>query len=61
MLGAPSAVKEVSMALKKSQSVDWEALFTGVFRGKTVLECGMGHNNFQQGQPEDTIESGRET
>ena len=55
MLGAPSAIKEVLMALKKNQSVDWEALFTGIFRGKTVLECGMGHNIFQQGQPADAL------
>ena len=43
------------MALKKSQSVDWEALFTGFFRGKTVLECGVGHDIFQQGQPADSL------
>jgi CRP-like cAMP-binding protein len=55
MLGAPLAVKEVFMALKKSESVDWEALFTGIFRGKTVLECGMGHDIFRQGQPADSL------
>jgi CRP-like cAMP-binding protein len=55
MLGAPLAVKEVLMALKKSESVDWEALFTGIFRGKTLLECGMGHKIFQQGQPADSL------
>jgi CRP-like cAMP-binding protein len=55
MLGAPLAIKEVLMALKKSESVDWEALFTGIFRGKTVLECGMGRDIFQQGQPADSL------
>ncbi len=43
------------MNLKKGQSIDWEALFTGIFRGKTVLECGMGHNIFHQGQPADSL------
>lgn len=43
------------MAIKKSESVDWEVLFTGIFRGQTVLECGMGHDIFQQGQPADSL------
>lgn len=43
------------MALKKVQPVDWEALFSGLFRGKTVLECGTGHDIFQQGQPADSV------
>jgi CRP/FNR family cyclic AMP-dependent transcriptional regulator len=40
---------------KKGQSIDWQALFTGIFRGKTILECGMGHNIFQQGEPADSL------
>jgi CRP/FNR family transcriptional regulator, cyclic AMP receptor protein len=43
------------MALKKCQTVDWEALFTGIFRGQTLLECGVSHNIFQQGQPADSL------
>jgi CRP-like cAMP-binding protein len=43
------------MASKNGQSIDWKALFTGIFRGKTVLECGSGHNIFQQGQPADSL------
>jgi len=37
------------------KSVDWEALFTGIFRGKTILEYGVGHDIFQQGQPADSL------
>jgi CRP/FNR family transcriptional regulator, cyclic AMP receptor protein len=55
MNGAPLAIEESVMDLKKSQSVDWEALFTGIFRGKTVLEYGLGHDIFQQGQPADSL------
>ena len=40
---------------KKEQPVDWEALLNGIFRGKTVIECGMGRNVFRQGQPADSL------
>ena len=43
------------MATKKEQSVDWEALLDGIFRGKTVIECGMDRNVFRQGQPSDSL------
>src|SRR5512135_401122 len=43
------------MAAKKEQPVDWEALLNGIFRGKTVIECGMGRNVFRQGQPADSL------
>jgi CRP-like cAMP-binding protein len=43
------------MEIKKIQSVDWEALFAGIFRGKTVLEYAIGHAIFQQGQPADSL------
>jgi len=43
------------MASKKNQPVDWEALFTGIFRGKTILECGTGRDIFQQGQLADSL------
>ncbi|MGD0308961.1 MAG: Crp/Fnr family transcriptional regulator [Acidobacteriota bacterium] len=43
------------MAHVNIKSVDWEALFTGIFRGKTILEYGVGHDIFQQGQPADSL------
>jgi CRP/FNR family cyclic AMP-dependent transcriptional regulator len=46
---------EVIMSDKKNLSVDWEAVLTGVFRGKTVIECGTNRNIFRQGQPADSL------
>lgn len=43
------------MAANKEQPVDWEALLHGIFRGKTVMECGMGRSVFRQGQAADTL------
>ena len=43
------------MAANKEQPVDWEALLKGIFRGKTVVEIGMGRNVFRQGQPADSL------
>ncbi|MBN1566407.1 MAG: Crp/Fnr family transcriptional regulator [Acidobacteria bacterium] len=43
------------MAAKKEQPVDWEALLNGIFRGKTVIECGMARSVFRQGQPADSL------
>ena len=43
------------MVAKKEQPVDWEALLNGIFRGKTVIECGMDRNVFRQGQPADSL------
>jgi len=43
------------MTAKKEQPVDWEALLNGIFRGKTIIECGMGRNVFRQGQPADSL------
>jgi CRP-like cAMP-binding protein len=40
---------------EKIDSVDWEALLNGVFRGKTVIECGTDRNVFRQGQPADSL------
>jgi CRP/FNR family cyclic AMP-dependent transcriptional regulator len=40
---------------KKSQPVDWEAILTGIFRGKTVMEYGTNRNIFRQGQPADSL------
>jgi hypothetical protein len=39
----------------KVQPVDWKALFNGIFRGKTTIECGMDRNIFLQGQPADSL------
>jgi CRP-like cAMP-binding protein len=46
---------EVVMSDKKSQPVDWEVVFTGVFRGKTVIEYGTNRKIFRQGQPADSL------
>jgi CRP-like cAMP-binding protein len=43
------------MAEKKEGPVDWEALLNGIFRGKTVIECGTDRNVFRQGQPADSL------
>jgi CRP/FNR family cyclic AMP-dependent transcriptional regulator len=43
------------MSIKKSSSVDWEALLAGVSRGKTVAEYSADRSIFQQGQPADSI------
>jgi len=40
---------------KKTQPVDWEALLNGIFRGKTVMECGADRHLFRQGQPADSL------
>jgi CRP-like cAMP-binding protein len=39
----------------KNQPVDWETILTGIFRGKTVMECGMNRTIFRQGQPADSL------
>jgi CRP/FNR family transcriptional regulator, cyclic AMP receptor protein len=43
------------MVGKKEQPVDWESLLHGIFRGKTIMECGMGRSIFRQGQAADTL------
>ena len=43
------------MENKKNQPVDWEAFLNGIFRGKTVIECGEDRNIFRQGQPADSL------
>ena len=43
------------MVNSKSQIVDWEAVLTGIFRGKTIMECGTDRFIFQQGQPADSL------
>jgi len=40
---------------EKIGPVDWESLLNGIFRGRTVIECGMGRNVFLQGQPADSL------
>jgi CRP-like cAMP-binding protein len=46
---------EAVMSEKKSRLVDWEAVLTGVFRGKTVMEYGTNRTIFRQGQPADSL------
>lgn len=43
------------MAITKGLFVDWEALLTGISRGKTVLGYGANHTVFMQGQPADSL------
>ena len=43
------------MATPKEQPVDWEALLKGIFRGKTVIECGTGRNVFRQGDAAESL------
>jgi CRP/FNR family transcriptional regulator, cyclic AMP receptor protein len=50
-----SRQREVIMENRKTQPVDWEVLLNGIFRGKTVIECGAGRNIFRQGQPADSL------
>ena len=46
---------KVGRVQEKIVPVDWEALLNGIFRGKTVMECGMDRSVFQQGQPADSL------
>ena len=46
---------KVGRVQEKTGPVDWEALLNGIFRGKTVIECGMDRNIFRQGQPADSL------
>jgi CRP/FNR family cyclic AMP-dependent transcriptional regulator len=46
---------KVGRVQEKIGSVDWESLLNGIFRGKTVIECGMDRTIFQQGQPADSL------
>jgi len=49
------AKNKVGRVQEKIGSVDWESLLNGIFRGQTVLECGMGRKVFLQGQPADAL------
>ena len=46
---------KVGRVQEKIGPVDWESLLNGIFRGKTVIECGIGLNVFLQGQPADAL------
>jgi CRP/FNR family cyclic AMP-dependent transcriptional regulator len=43
------------MPNKKIQPVDWESVFSGIFRGNTVMEYGKSRQIFQQGEPADSL------
>jgi CRP/FNR family transcriptional regulator, cyclic AMP receptor protein len=45
----------VAVANSKSRIVDWEVVLNGIFRGKTIMECGANRVVFQQGQPADSL------
>jgi CRP/FNR family transcriptional regulator, cyclic AMP receptor protein len=46
---------EVFVADSKIQIVDWQAVLDGIFRGKTIMECGANRDIFQQGQRADSL------
>jgi CRP-like cAMP-binding protein len=46
---------KVGRVQEKMGPVDWEALLTGISRGKTVVECGLNRSIFRQGQPADSL------
>jgi CRP/FNR family transcriptional regulator, cyclic AMP receptor protein len=46
---------KIGRVQEKIISVNWEALLTGISRGKTVVECEIDRNIFQQGQPADSL------
>ena len=46
---------KVGRVQQKISPVHWESLFNGIFRGKTVIECGMDRDIFRQGQPADSL------
>jgi CRP/FNR family transcriptional regulator, cyclic AMP receptor protein len=39
----------------KSKPVNWESIFTDIFRGKTLIEYGRNRKIFRQGQPADCL------
>ncbi len=43
------------MEIKKDQLVDWESVLNGIFREKTLIECGADRNIYRQGQPADSV------
>jgi CRP/FNR family transcriptional regulator, cyclic AMP receptor protein len=43
------------MTMKDEQPVSGAVLLKGIFRGKTVVECGMDQCVFRQGQPADSL------
>ncbi len=53
--GHTRSQRVVGMTTPKEKPVDWEALLKGIFRGKTVIECGRDRDVFRQGQPADSL------
>jgi CRP/FNR family transcriptional regulator, cyclic AMP receptor protein len=45
----------IVMLDNKEKPFDWEAFLNGIFRGKTVIECGKDRSIFLQGQPADAL------
>jgi len=43
------------MFAKQEPLINWEVLLNGIFRGKTIIECGKGRSVFRQGQPADSL------
>jgi CRP/FNR family cyclic AMP-dependent transcriptional regulator len=46
---------KVGRVQEKTGPADWDVLLTGIFRGKTVMECGTDRSIFRQGQPADSL------
>jgi len=46
---------KVGRVQEKIGTIDWEALFAGIFRGKSILECRTDCTIFHQGQPADSL------
>jgi CRP/FNR family cyclic AMP-dependent transcriptional regulator len=43
------------LADRNSRPVDWESILAGIFRVKTIIECGASRAIFTQGQPADSL------
>jgi CRP/FNR family cyclic AMP-dependent transcriptional regulator len=43
------------MSERKDPPINWEVLFNGIFRGKTVIECGEGRSIFREAEPADSV------
>jgi CRP/FNR family transcriptional regulator, cyclic AMP receptor protein len=46
---------KVGRVQEKLGPVNWETILTSIFHGKTVVDCGIDRDIFQQGQPADSL------
>ena len=47
--------RAVATAQEKAPLIDWDALLSGISRGKTVLEYGANRTIYRQGDPADSV------